>query len=397
MNRLSRNIQKRRNIEIYVLLLALGITLCFSSFGRSVNIDKRALVHAIGVDRGEDKLYKVTMQIFKPTSAGSDTPVDVSQPNVQNVQTQGDTIQEAVENASLKLGREIFLGHLQFICFSKDIDFSEPSQLFQFALKDNNVYLGVELCLAENSAQDIINVQISGNSTSSEAVKSIIEKNIDSSATVECRMLDFLSSIDAPQNIAVPVLGIDSTGEKSSESENSSKGTEDSQENSGESEIIVKETALIKDGKVLEQALDASQSQGAAWLSKKAKKTSMAVQLENGNTQWVNVTRDDIKIKLEDTQKGMRLDVEIDAVAHSGQGAKTQDFSLSIQRKVKENLEKFCLDAWEKTIKENKVDIIGIWKLFRRDYPKSYLENKDHLDKMYDNCSLNLNVKVKVE
>lgn len=150
---------KKRKIQVVVVLFIAAVTLLFSSFGRQVDIEERVLCHAMGVDY-ENGEYNVSLQVFKTQSMGSDTPLDVSQSNIQTVNCKGRSIRDAIEGCQYQIGREIFFGHLQIICFNKNIDLSSPEELFSFAIKDKNVFLGVELCLAENTAEELMNVQL---------------------------------------------------------------------------------------------------------------------------------------------------------------------------------------------------------------------------------------------
>ena len=112
---------KKRKIQVAVVLFIAAVTLLFSSFGRQVDIEERVLCHAMGVDY-ENGEYNVSLQVFKTQSMGSDTPLDVSQSNIQTVNCKGRSIRDAIEGCQYQLGREIFFGHLQIICFNKNID-----------------------------------------------------------------------------------------------------------------------------------------------------------------------------------------------------------------------------------------------------------------------------------
>ena len=193
---------KKRKIQVAVVLFIAAVTLLSSSFGRQVDIEERVLCHAMGVDY-ENGEYNVSLQVFKTQSMGSDTPLDVSQSNIQTVNCKGRSIRDAIEGCQYQLGREIFFGHLQIICFNKNIDLSSPEELFSFAIKDKNVFLGVELCLAENTAEELMNVQLTRGTMSSENFTQVIKMGVKNGITVECRLIDLLSCIRSPQYIAM--------------------------------------------------------------------------------------------------------------------------------------------------------------------------------------------------
>ena len=109
---------KKRKIQVAVVLFIAAVTLLSSSFGRQVDIEERVLCHAMGVDY-ENGEYNVSLQVFKTQSMGSDTPLDVSQSNIQTVNCKGRSIRDAIEghlNPAIASERaKILIDRLQFI------------------------------------------------------------------------------------------------------------------------------------------------------------------------------------------------------------------------------------------------------------------------------------------
>lgn len=402
------------NIKIYLLVTVLGISLLFSAFGKTANISDRMLVHAMGIDPSEDGGYKVSMQIFKSSGAGSDTPIDPSQPNVEVISGEGKTITEAIKKASYKTGREAFLGHLQLICFNRDIDFSDPEDLFRFTLADKNVYLGVDLCLSETTAEDIMNAKMTRGATSAEALKKIIDTNAENSTAIKCEMLDFLSCVNTPQHIAMPVLSVEeqseggeggSSGQQAEQQggqqqgqQQEQQGSSEQQEGQGSSEpqVSVSSTALIKEGKVLEDTLDSDEAQGVAWLTRRAERGDMIVK-HSGELINVMLTRDKIKtdLKIKDGRISYKADITV--VAHANKNLRSSAESEELSREIADELQRIFKAAEDKALRKNGTDIVGIWRLLRHEYPRTYIRYRDSLDSIYGSVDFETNVKVRVE
>lgn len=66
----------------------------------------------------------------------------------------------------------------------------------------------MELCLAENTAEELMNVQLTRGTMSSENFTQVIKMGVRNGITVECRLIDLLSCIRSPQYIAMPVISI---------------------------------------------------------------------------------------------------------------------------------------------------------------------------------------------
>lgn len=430
---MTEKIGKNRNVKIYLLLFALLAAVLFSSFGSSMNITERALVHAMGIDPGENGGFKVTMQVFKTSGAGSDTPVDVSQPNVEIIKGEGETISSAIEDARNQMGKDIFLGHLQLICFNTEIDFSNPDELFQFALKDKNIYLGVDLCLSETTAEEIMNAQMTRGTTSAEAMKQILEMNIKNSATIKCEIIDMISTINTPQNILIPVLSVqqeeqggqsggqeqggqsggqEQGGQSGGQEQGGQSGGQEQggqsggQEQGGQSggqgqgsqppQIVVTSTAIIKDGKVLDTRLDADQASGVAWLTRQAKQSSMVVSYK-GELVNVRLTKDKSSVTIENRDGRVIYKTKLVLLAHTTKNMNTPDESAEMEKDVKRRMQEILNSAQQTAFYDSGADVFGVWRLLRHKYPQDYLKYKDDLQQIYSVTNFETELIIRVE
>lgn len=398
---MSEKMGRSRNVKIYLLLFALLAAVLFSSFGSSMNITERALVHAMGIDPGENGGFKVTMQVFRTSGSGSDTPVDVSQPNVEIIKGEGETISSAIDDARNQMGKDIFLGHLQLICFNSQLDFSNPDELFQFALKDKNIYLGVNLCLSETTAEEIINDQMTRGTTSAEAMKQILEMNIKNSATIKCEIIDMMSTINTPQNIFIPVMSVQQSeqgGQSGEQDQGGQSGGQQqgSQPQSQPPQIVVTSTAIIKDGKVLDTRLSAEQASGAAWLTRQAKQSSLVASY-NGELVNVRLTKDSSSVKLVNRDGRMIYKTKLVLVAHTTKDLNSKEESDKMAEEVKKSMQKILSSAQQTAFYDSGADVFGIWRFLRHKYPKDYLKYKDNLQQIYDVTDFETELIIRVE
>lgn len=408
---MTEKTQRNRNLKIYLLLFALLAAVLFSSFGSSMNITERALVHAMGIDPTENGGFKVTMQVFKTSGAGSDTPVDVSQPNVEVITAEGETVSSAIDDARNQMGKDIFLGHLQMICFSPEIDFSDPEELFQFALKDKNIYLGVNICLSETTAEEIMNAQMTRGTTSAEAMKQILEMNIKNSAAIKCEIIDMMSTIDTPQNILIPVMSVRQNEEQSEGQSGEQGGQSGNQEQSGQSggqeqgggqsggqspQIVVTSTAIIKDGKTLDTRLNAEQAAGVAWLTRQAKQSSLVVP-HRGELVNVRLTKDSSSVKLENRDGRVIYRTKLVLLAHTTKDLNTKEESDEMASEVKQSLQEILSSAQQTAFYDSGADVFGVWRLLRHSYPMAYLKYKDNLQDIYAVTDFETELIIRVE
>ena len=222
------------------------------------------------------------------------------------------------------------------------MDFSNPEELFSFAIKDKNVFLGVKLCMTENTAEELMNVQLTRGTMSSENFTKVIDMGVKNCITVECRLIDFLSCINSPQYVAMPIL----TEEQSAESGGSQEqqggqasGQGGGQEQNSRQEPVIKisGTALIKNGEVLDDYLTHSEASGTAWLMGKAKQYDMVIEYEDRRLD-VKVTNDGRKIKLENKNGELIYKADITVLAHASMDVRTEEDSEKIAKLVNEQI-----------------------------------------------------------
>ena len=381
---------KNHNLQIIFLIIAISAAALFFSANQSYNINDRALVHAIGIDYDKDSdKYKISLQIFKPQGAGSDTPIDPSKTNMQLIKADGKNVSDALNHCQYEYGRELFMGHLQIIAFGDTVDFSNPEELFSFAIYNKNVYLGVKLCLADKSAEELLKTEITRGTMTSEVFTQTIDMNDRYSATVNCRLLDFLSCINTHQYIAIPVLSV-----KQPDKEESSQKEEENG-NKSDPEIQIKETAIIKNGKILSDRLTNEEAIGTNWLTNKARSSKIIIDMD-GEKVYALITKDSSKIKLTNEDGKLIYNVKLNIVAHPSKDIADKETKKRFAHLTEEKIIDFCKKSEKKALRDNSADIFGIWKKLRHSYPNGYIEYQNRLDEIYDSVEFNVNVDCRV-
>ena len=83
---------KKNALSLLASLLSLML---LSGCIPHTELDKQAIVEAIGIDYSEGK-YEVTIQYFNMEGAGGNSPIDPSKANIINVSGKGDTVSTAL-------------------------------------------------------------------------------------------------------------------------------------------------------------------------------------------------------------------------------------------------------------------------------------------------------------
>lgn len=386
-----------RNIQVLIAIILISVIALFFSNDRFINIQNRTLVHAIGIDYDkENDKYNITLQVFKPLGSGSDTPIDPTQSNVQIIEGKGKNISDALRVCSSENGRELFMGHLQLIAFGDTVDFSKPDDLFSFCLKDKNIFLRVQVCIAEKSAKELMHTQITRGAMTSENFTQSININTQYGNTSDCELNTFLSALKSPKYFALPVLSVKQPPKDENKEDEQEQQMQGEQSTPGDPMIQIEQTAIIKDGKVLTHKLDHEESMGLAWITKQPDESTLNIKNDDENV-FVNITKDKIHTKLRIKNGVPIVECNIRVVAQDVKNSEDTEKSKEIAHQTEKQLKEYCEKAWESAMKEHHADVFGVWRMLRHSYPKVYEKYKDRLDDVYDTARLDVNVKCLVK
>ncbi|MBQ9541782.1 Ger(x)C family spore germination C-terminal domain-containing protein [Ruminococcus sp.] len=364
----------------HILLIPTAVLACImcSSFGRSISIDRRGLVHAIGIDTAEHG-YKVTMQIFQPTGGGADTAVDSTKPNITVAVSEGRTVGEAISAARSSTGKELFFGHLQLICIGRDVSLADPYALFAFALGDKNISPAAELCMAENTASELMEIRLSEEEISSEALSGVLKLSGEYTETVSCDLITLLTS---DGHAAMPMLT--ALSEQNSSEQKEDSGTEVSRS------IKLKGTAVTESSDVL----DRQQATAAAMLCGKADKACVVSKI--GNFSVTSSLEDISAHRTIDLKNGrLLLTNRITLTARPDRQLDSRE-SDALAQAISARFRNEC-DRLQTEMLSRGEDIFGISQLIKHKFPELWLKNADNTDTLLAAVIVHTDVLVKVD
>ena len=343
---------ERFTLALFLFIAGSFVLLFSSSRLHGADIRQRLLCHAMGIDV-ENGEYHITAQIFKPSQPGSDTPVDITQTNVEVLDGRGGTIAQAIADCEQQRGKKLFLGHLKLICLGREVDLSKPRELFDFCLGDKTVCLGTDICFGEKKAEELLQTHLTTEMISTENYIDLIDYNAKTSRCARCRLIDLLGEEDGKFTALIPVLEVQSKGSDVKEPV-----------------MCAERTAVVQNGKIA-RVLDA-QKDGAVFLLLSNSDSAVLQAQTSGVPMAVRIEKSGLKRSMT-TEEGKpcfdcRLTVVIDTLGENGGAAAAQ-----IGKRIEESLKM----AFEKSYGGDRAeDIFGLKKLLRFDMPREYLNNK---------------------
>ncbi len=402
---------KRFNVWIIILLLL------FVSIGndRSIDVSDRTLVHAVGIDQ-DDSGCTVTLQIFKSDGAGSDTQIDPSKTNTRIISNTAPTFNEAMSLCEKQLGNYIFIGHNQVIVIGSKTDLSDPEELLSYFIRNKDNFLGVDVVLAENTAKEVLNVQIPTGTITMENFREIVAMYRDKGTAIPSNMVDFINQCKkSDKSAALPVISLNQQ-EESSQAEQggqssegqSSGGGQDEKQNSGQKNqgqsgggeesqsnqaavISIDKNAVISHGKIVGE-LNPQETQCVNFIKGRTKYGMVTVNFE-GKKIGVDLIKRYSKSKVKIKDNKILYNVDLSIVATTDNSSYTESDKEKIALLIESEIKKQCEDTFNKVMFEYNADIFDLCRLIRHYYPKIHLEYKDNFDVLKANTLFNINVK----
>ena len=141
------------------LFLVIALLFLCSGCIPSVELNERAIVQAIGVDSVKGG-YRVSLQIFSPGGGDGPTEIDAGQQNAKMITAEGKTISDAIQQATLEQGRQIFYGHNRLLVIGESTVKKGISNILPFFNSGYQSRPSINVMAAEGTAEGILSANI---------------------------------------------------------------------------------------------------------------------------------------------------------------------------------------------------------------------------------------------
>ena len=402
----------KNSIRYYLLiLLILAFSFFTNDFGL-IDIQKTALVIAVGIDREADE-FIVTTQIAlpKPDEQGEQDTEIVSK---------GKTVANAFEKINAKTGWYPKLVFCQLIVLGESAVKDNAFDALGFFLRNEYISDDCLLAVSDGSAKELLNAKNPVETLSGLAIAKVLSSHAEEVGTVlPATLKEFSQSYYAEEKSGyLPIIKKEKPQEESKENtqeneksrgqvrderdfktiptasqSNSSSGSKDKDGSesgkSGESDEAVfsaSETALFKDGRLVGK-LTKEETLTLAFVKSKLRLAVYLVE-DGGEEHTLSVRRNAPKTKLSLEEKDapkLEISVEITAGALDNNRADTiEDLEKSpkapnkVLRIAEEKLKKEITDVFEKT-KTLNCDVFECVETLKRKEYKEYHKQKHSL------------------
>lgn len=219
----GHNSLRRKTPVIYVLAVIFLTILFFSNDFGLVDIQKTAIVLAVGIDR-ENEEFIVSSRIAVPSSSGEQKAAADS---IQ-VETRGDTVGAAIQEINMKTGWYPKLVFLNLIVLGETATEKNTFESLDYFLRNDYMSDDCKICCCEGKAGEKLNTKTTAESIPSLSVGKILSEHSATTGLAAVTTLrEFAAGYFGVSNSGyMPVLKVDelSGGDSDGSSGNSSDG-----------------------------------------------------------------------------------------------------------------------------------------------------------------------------
>ena len=283
----------KKSIPLYILCVVLFVMLTGCWNRRELNT--LAIVQALGIDLTENGQISITAQILRPSEVKEASATEGGA--VWVVTSKGDTVFDAIREASLKTTRKLFFPHNKIIIIGEEAARAGVIPLLDFLRRDPEIRELSYIFIAQGKAKPILQGVHEQENIPSHAIEGLAEAIKFSSKLPKRNLKDFIGTLDSP-TISSVVPGIKLLDKKSD-----GKSIE---------VVALDQTAIFKKDKLIGW-FDGKETRGLLWVLNEVKSGIIIVNSpkdENKNVS-LEIIQSTSKITPEITDKKLTITVEV--------------------------------------------------------------------------------------
>ncbi|MBP2032961.1 spore germination protein KC [Clostridium algifaecis] len=366
--------------KIICILISIIISLSFTGCrGSKQEVEKLAVVMAIGFDLTPENKYLVTVQILNAQKESSKGDQGSSSPQVMIFSSEGYTPYDAISNLSTKYGRDLYFGHSQYIVIGKHLAESGLSLFIDSALRSHQTRAGDILLLAKDKASEVVAFKPIDETIPSNSVKNLTKLQSFKGYSPIISRLDFANALYS--KTSSPIMGVIDINQSSNISPT----------------LKLDGTGVFRKDKLIGH-LNIKETRGMQWIKGKVKNGTITTSLPNGKkitfyilgaTSKVKSIIENnniiIKVNIKSQSSILELDDKLDTMKHP----KIMDDLGKLQSEAIEREVNLALNASQKKFD---ADIFDFGSLIHRDYPKEWKSLEGNWNNIFPHIKVEVTV-----
>lgn len=377
----------KKRILIYILCLLLPLLL--SGCWNRREIDAISVVEAMGIDKLENGQISLTYQILRPSGVkGSSSSGEKGGggKSVWVVTTTGETVFDAIRNASTQVDRRSYFAHNKVIVIGEESAKSGIAPLLDLATRDPELRELVYVFITKGKARDIIEAEHPQEKIPSKGIENLAKATRASSKVPQVVLVDILKNLVSKTNDPF-IPGIELTERR--EDETVGKIVE------------LHETAIFKDDKLVGW-FSPEETRGLLWILGEVKSGIIVVSSPGDESRNValEIIRASSKVTPEMNEGKLTVTVEVKEEGNLAEQMSQVDLNKpdafkQLEEKQAAVIEEEIRAAINKAQKWG-VDIFKFGEKYHRKFPSKWPELEENWDEEFPNIEVNIVVDAKL-
>ncbi|HOQ17280.1 MAG TPA: Ger(x)C family spore germination protein [Defluviitaleaceae bacterium] len=373
----------KNKLLIIFLVISLFLTGCWDN----ININRRAFVISMGIDKfvfdeekDDPKLnndlsrYRIAFSIPNlPKFVGQQGVSD--EPKYTRVSV-GTTITNAYKSLESRINKSIYFGHTKSLLFGEELlkDKVLLKQTMDALQRNSDFGKSIPVVAVEGSVVDALEVLPDTQPMVGIYIMELFENNKERRSFIEEKELgNLLQDFEENKTGLIPRLIV------------------------GEKDLKLEGAAIIKDYE-LQGWLDEKYLKGILWLLKKSYRLEISVPYHDYYIAY-DVSDSETKIEFSGDSQDLSCKISIETEGSIDEYILDEEMFQAeeirnLEKAVEKEIEKEVLDSIEILQKKYKTDVIEIGKRLERQKPEIWKEIKDNWDEVFENMDFTVDVKV---
>lgn len=371
---MKKTIKKLKNFIILMLIIVIP-EISFTGCTNQVEIEKLAIILAVGFDLSNNNNYLVTIQII-------DSNTNVRENNKTNTYTeQGTSIFDALTKLYKKVGERLNYSHIQYIVIGDSMARKGISPIIDFSLRYSEVRPTTPFLVTSGSAKDIVGAKVSTDDVSAFSVNNLLDVQRSRGETAFTTNLNFVNSINhGSMSTTCGLINI-STSKLDKNKNYDLSG------------------AAVFNKDKLAGYLSTKETIGFNWIRGNINAAILVVEYPKGNKLSLDVTSTSKKTNIKLIKD--KVNIKVNVKAKSGIREMTGDIDPNknpsimneISQRQNEVIYKDIYMAINKAQKDFGLDIFDFGTEVSRKYPNQW----DYMDKDWNSIFKNLKINISVD
>ncbi|MDO9534956.1 MAG: Ger(x)C family spore germination protein [Bacillota bacterium] len=376
-----------------LVILLLGSMLLVTGCWSWVEIENRAIVSALGVDKAaEGERLEVTVQIIKPGEIQSGAQGGGISPAVAVYSDSGYDLADALRNLGRQVGRKLTFSKLTVLVIGEGIAGEGTGSIMDFIFRHYEPDLRVKVIVVRGRAKEVLETEIPTDKVWGLGLDKLVEATRLHARAPAVSVLDFLKAVSSKTTSPV-ATGMEMAGEKKKPAE---------EEVAPGKKPVVTGTAVFKDYK-LTGWLDETETRGLLWIKGEVEGGVIVIPSPGNQSRLMALEITYARSKIEPQIKDGRIIVTV-KISEEGNIGEVEPDNVEIDKpgtleiieaRKKKVIEKEVLAAIARA-QELNADVFGFGEAVRRKYPRKWPQYEKKWEELFPLLDIRVEVEAKI-